>query len=81
VVASDSLVGAHAGRYAIGTLKAKKIAVIDDRTAFGQGLADEFIKGVKAVGRRRQLVSRQFTNDKATDFNAILTQIRAAIRT
>jgi branched-chain amino acid transport system substrate-binding protein len=76
VVASDSLVGRTLAAYAIHTLKAKKIAVIDDRTAFGQGLADEFTKGVKAVGRA-QLVSRQFTNDKATDFNAILTQIRA----
>jgi len=76
VVASDSLVGRTLAAYAIKTLKAKKIAVIDDRTAFGQGLADEFTKGVKAVGGA-QLVSRQFTNDKATDFNAILTQIRA----
>jgi branched-chain amino acid transport system substrate-binding protein len=75
VVASDSLVGRTLARYAIDTLKAKKIAVIDDRTAFGQGLADEFAKGVKLGGA--QLVSRQFTNDKATDFNAILTQIRA----
>ncbi len=76
VVASDSLVGKTLAAYAIKTLKAKKIAVIDDRTAFGQGLADEFTKGVKATGGA-QLVSRQFTNDKATDFNAILTQIRA----
>jgi branched-chain amino acid transport system substrate-binding protein len=76
VVASDSLVGKTLAAYSINTLKAKKIAVIDDRTAFGQGLADEFTKGVKTVGGA-QLVSRQFTNDKATDFNAILTQIRA----
>jgi branched-chain amino acid transport system substrate-binding protein len=76
VVASDSLVGRSLAAYSIKTLKATKIAVIDDRTAFGQGLADEFTKGVKAVGGA-QVVSRQFTNDKATDFNAILTQIRA----
>jgi branched-chain amino acid transport system substrate-binding protein len=76
VVASDSLVGRTLAAYAIRTLKARRIAVIDDRTAFGQGLADEVTKGVKAVGGA-QLVSRQFTNDKATDFNAILTQIRA----
>jgi branched-chain amino acid transport system substrate-binding protein len=47
VVANDNLVGRTLANYAIGTLKAKKIAVIDDRTAFGQGLADEFVKGVK----------------------------------
>jgi len=76
VVANDSLVGRTLANYAIKTLHATRIAVIDDRTAFGQGLADEFVKGVKAAGGA-QVVSRQFTNDKATDFNAILTQIRA----
>ena len=77
VVANDKLIGRTLATYSIGTLKAKKIAVIDDRTAFGQGLADEFVKGVKKTGRGAKVVSRQFTNDKATDFNAILTQIRA----
>ena len=76
VVANDNMVGATLAKYAVETLKAKRIAVIDDRTAFGQGLADEFVKSVKAT-RGAELVSRQFTNDKATDFNAILTQIRA----
>jgi branched-chain amino acid transport system substrate-binding protein len=77
VVANDNLIGRTLATYSIGTLKARKIAVIDDRTAFGQGLADEFVKGVKNAGAGASVVSRQFTNDKATDFNAILTQIRA----
>jgi branched-chain amino acid transport system substrate-binding protein len=76
IVANDDLVGHVLAAYAANTLKAKKIAVIDDRTAFGQGLADEFVRQVKRAGAA-QIVSRQFTNDKATDFNAILTQIRA----
>ena len=76
VVASDRLVGRTLASYAIETLKAKKIAVIDDRTAFGQGLADEFNRGVRRLGTAT-IVSRQFTNDKASDFTAILTQIRA----
>jgi branched-chain amino acid transport system substrate-binding protein len=76
IVANDNMVGRTLAMYSITTLKAKKIAVIDDRTAFGQGLADEFIKGVKREGGA-QIVSRQFTHDRATDFNAILTQIRA----
>jgi branched-chain amino acid transport system substrate-binding protein len=76
IVANDNLVGRTLATYSIATLGAKKIAVIDDRTAFGQGLADEFIKGVKKAGGA-EVVSRQFTNDRATDFNAILTQIRA----
>ena len=77
LVANDNLVGRIMATYSIGTLKAKKIAVIDDRTAFGQGLADEFVKAVRKAGPGVTVVSRQFTNDKATDFNAILTQIRA----
>ena len=78
VVANDNKIGSTLGRYAVATLKAQRIAVVDDRTAFGQGLADEFIKGVKAAGAgKAEIVSRQFTSDKATDFNAILTQIRS----
>lgn len=77
VVANDRLIGRTLATYAITTLKAKKIAVIDDRTAFGQGLADEFAKGVRGAGGAATIVSRQFTNDKAVDFSAILTQIRA----
>lgn len=76
VVASDQLVGRTLANYSIGTLKAKKIAVIDDRTAFGQGLADEFNRSVRRAGTAK-IVSRQFTNDKASDFTAILTQIRS----
>jgi len=56
-------------------LKGKSIAVIDDRTAYGQGVADEFEKGVKGAGGKS--VAREFTNDKATDFTAILTSIKA----
>jgi branched-chain amino acid transport system substrate-binding protein len=78
VVANDNMIGAALARYSVETLKAKKIAVIDDRTAFGQGLADEFVKGIKGMpGGAGLIVSRQYTTDKATDFNAILTQIRA----
>jgi branched-chain amino acid transport system substrate-binding protein len=75
VVADDVHLGGTLGRYAVQTLKGQRIAVIDDRTAYGQGVADEFEKGVRAAGGN--IVTRQFTNDKATDFNAILTAIKA----
>lgn len=75
VVANDAQLGGMLGKYAVETLKAKNIAVIDDRTAYGQGVADEFVKGVKKTGGA-QIVSQQYTNDKATDFNAILTAIK-----
>jgi branched-chain amino acid transport system substrate-binding protein len=76
VVANDSQQGGTLGRYAVKELNAKTVAVIDDRTAYGQGLADEFIKGVKAANPTVKLAQRQYTTDKATDFNAILTSIK-----
>ncbi|WP_019141668.1 branched-chain amino acid ABC transporter substrate-binding protein [Noviherbaspirillum massiliense] len=75
VVANDGQLGGTLGRYAVQTLHAKKIAVIDDRTAYGQGVAEEFAKGAKKSGAT--IVAQQYTNDKATDFNAILTAIKS----
>ncbi|MEO6919524.1 MAG: branched-chain amino acid ABC transporter substrate-binding protein [Collimonas sp.] len=75
VVANDSQLGSALGRYAANTLHAKTAAVIDDRTAYGQGLAEEFSKAAKAAGMT--IVATQYTNDKATDFNAILTSFKA----
>jgi branched-chain amino acid transport system substrate-binding protein len=76
VVANDSQLGGTLGKYAVDTLKSKQVAVIDDRSAYGQGVADEFIKGIKSKTAGVQIV-QQYTNDKATDFNAILTSIKA----
>jgi branched-chain amino acid transport system substrate-binding protein len=75
VVADDVHLGGTLGKYAVTQVKGKSIAVIDDRTAYGQGVADEFEKGVKGAGGKT--VAREFTNDKATDFTAILTSIKA----
>jgi branched-chain amino acid transport system substrate-binding protein len=74
VVADDVHLGGTLGRYAVQTLNAKTIAVVDDRTAYGQGVADEFEKAAKAAGAT--IVGREFTTDKATDFTAILTTIK-----
>jgi len=75
VVADDVHLGGTLGRYAVNTLKGKSIAVIDDRTAYGQGVAEEFEKAVKASGG--SIAERQFTTDKATDFTAILTAVKS----
>jgi len=76
VVANDNQQGAVLANFAATEMKAKTIAIIDDRTAYGQGLADV----VERVAKEKNLkiVAREFTNDKATDFNAILTKVRAA---
>lgn len=75
VVADDVHLGGTLGKYAVTELKGKSIAVIDDRTAYGQGVADEFEKGVAAAGG--SVVGREFTSDKATDFTGILTSLKA----
>ena len=74
VVADDVHLGSTLGKYAVRTLKGKSIAVIDDRTAYGQGVAEEFTKAAEAAGAK--VVAKEFTTDKATDFNAILTTIK-----
>ena len=75
IIANDNALGAGLAFYAADTLKLKKIAVIDDRTAYGQGVADVFKRTAKSKGV--QIVDEQFTTDKATDFMAILTAIKA----
>ncbi|CAI2458155.1 Leucine-, isoleucine-, valine-, threonine-, and alanine-binding protein precursor [Serratia ficaria] len=75
VMGHDDDGGNYAGQYAVKELKAKRIAVIDDRTAFGQGLADEFVKSLQAQGV--QPVTREYVDDKTVDFSAVLTTIRS----
>jgi branched-chain amino acid transport system substrate-binding protein len=75
VVADDVHLGGTLGKYAVKDLKGKSIVTIDDRTAYGQGVAEEFAKSVKASGGK--IADQQFTTDKATDFTAILTAIKA----
>jgi branched-chain amino acid transport system substrate-binding protein len=74
VVANDNQQGGVLGNYIATEMKAKTLAIIDDRSAYGQGLADVVEKTAKEKGVK--VVAREFTNDKATDFNAILTKIR-----
>jgi branched-chain amino acid transport system substrate-binding protein len=74
VMANDSQQGLALANYAVKSLQAKTIAIIDDRTAYGQGLADEFEKDAKAAGA--SIVAREYTNDKAVDFTAIVTSIK-----
>jgi branched-chain amino acid transport system substrate-binding protein len=76
VVANDTQQGSAMARYALDGFKAKTVAVIDDRTAYGQGLADVVEQSLKDAGVK--IVAREYTDNKASDFSAILTKIRAA---
>ncbi len=74
IIANDDALGAGLAAYANDALHARTVAVIDDRTAYGQGLADVFAREARARGMR--IVAREYTHDKAIDFTAILTRIR-----
>ncbi len=75
LLANDNALGSGLALYAADALKLKRVAVIDDRTAYGQGVAEVFKKA--AAARGIEIVSEQYTNDKATDFMSILTAIKS----
>ena len=75
LLANDNALGAGLAFYAADALKLKRIAIIDDRTAYGQGVAAVFKK--TAAEKGITIVDEQFTTDKSVDFMAILTSIKA----
>jgi len=75
LLANDNALGAGLAFYAADALKLKTVAVIDDRTAYGQGVAEVFKATAKSKGM--QVVDEQYTTDKAVDFMAILTAVKA----
>jgi branched-chain amino acid transport system substrate-binding protein len=74
IIADDASMGQFLGRYAVQTLRGTQVAIVDDRTAYGQGLADVFGQAVEAAGGK--VVAREFTTAKATDFYSILSSIK-----
>lgn len=75
MMTSDTQQGAAAGEFIVKDLGAKTVALIDDRTAYGQGLADQVAKAVEAAGGK--VIAREYTTDKANDFTSILTNIKS----
>jgi branched-chain amino acid transport system substrate-binding protein len=75
IIANDNALGAGLAVYAVDAMKLKTVAVIDDRTAYGQGVAEVFKK--TAIAKGMKVVDEQYTTDKATDFMAILTAIKS----
>ncbi|MFM0741977.1 branched-chain amino acid ABC transporter substrate-binding protein [Paraburkholderia xenovorans] len=75
VIGDDSYVGVVVARYLADEKHYKRVAVIDDRTAYGQGLADIVVKSLKAAGV--DVVDREFVSDKTIDFRGILTAIKS----
>ena len=69
-VGRDDQQGPAVAQY-LANMKVKKVAIADDATAYGEGLANEVEKTLKAAGV--QVVAREKATDKTTDFKAILT--------
>ena len=74
ILANDNSLGSGLALYAATGLNAKSVAIIDDRTGYGQPLAEIFKKTAEQKGLK--VVDHQYTTDKATDFTAILTAIK-----
>jgi len=62
VVATDALQGPVLADYAMKTLHVKKVVIVDDTSAYGRGLADEFSKTAQAGGLK--VLSREATSEK-----------------
>lgn len=74
LLADDAQLGDRLGRYAVETLSGKAIAVVDDRTGYGQSVADAFAQGVLAAGGK--VIARAFTSEQATDLSVMLTALK-----
>jgi branched-chain amino acid transport system substrate-binding protein len=74
LVATDAQQGPALAHYAARKLRVKSVAIVDDSTAYGQGLAAEFEKQATALGIK--VLSHDATNDHAVDFRAIATKIK-----
>src|SRR5437660_7330870 len=74
VVGRDDQQGPAIASYLATTKKPKLVAVIDDATAYGEGIANEVEKTLKAASIK--VLPREKGTDKTTDWKAVLTKLR-----
>jgi branched-chain amino acid transport system substrate-binding protein len=74
VVGRDDQQGPAIANYLAATVKPKLAAVIDDATAYGEGLANEVEKTLVAAGVK--VLPREKGTDKTTDWKAVLTKVK-----
>lgn len=76
LVANDNLQAKALGSYAAQLAGAERFAVVDDGTPYGKGLADDAAKELAAA--KKQVLLRKTTDDKTTDFAAIVDEMGKA---
>lgn len=76
LVANDTLQAKAIGSFAASQLNAQKLAVLDDGTAYGKGLADGAVAAL--TKEKREIVLRQSLDDKTTAFDDLAAKLKAA---
>jgi branched-chain amino acid transport system substrate-binding protein len=74
VCGRDDQQGAVAGEYIARNFKGKNIAILDDKTTYGKGLADETKKALNKAGITEKMYESYNKGDK--DFNAIVSRLK-----
>jgi branched-chain amino acid transport system substrate-binding protein len=76
LVANDDLQSRALGSYGAQIAGIERIAVVDDNTPYGKGLADSSAKVIAEAGRK--LTVRRSLDDKTTDFTALVQELKAS---
>jgi len=72
----DDQQGAIAGNYIAANFQGKKVAIVHDKTTYGQGLADETKKTMNAKGIQEVLYEGVGAGEK--DFSALVSKIKSS---
>lgn len=75
IVARDDSQGPAGAEYAVNTLNAKKIFIVQDKTAYGTGIAEAFKVGAEEAGA--EIIGFEGITLGEKDFNGVLNQILA----
>jgi branched-chain amino acid transport system substrate-binding protein len=74
VVGQDAVAGDTLAGYVLDSLQGKRIAIVDDQTDFGRGLADRVEQTLRA--RHANVVAHEYVTDKTVDFSSIVTKLK-----